>query len=183
MLDHEAESNRHHREVRAAHAQCRQGEQCAHQSGEQRSSRQRDPDRQLRRRRQDCDRVGTDGVKADVAERHLAGEPDQHVEADAGDGSERHGGNDEYVIAVGEPGCQRSSREQEHEGSPCCGRDARGHARRKRLRDWSGNTGSSDNTGNRRSAAHTLFTPARPNRPCGMIASVTITKPKVRICV
>ena len=35
--------------------------------------------------RQDRDRVGAERVEADVAEGHLAGEAEQHVEADADD--------------------------------------------------------------------------------------------------
>jgi hypothetical protein len=34
---------------------------------------------------QDADRVGTDGVERHMAERNLAVEPQQHVEADADD--------------------------------------------------------------------------------------------------
>ena len=58
----------------------------------------------LRRGGEDRHRVGADGVEADVAEGHLAGEAEQDVQADAGDGGERQRRHDEDVVAVGVAG-------------------------------------------------------------------------------
>jgi hypothetical protein len=49
---------------------------------------------------QDADRVGADGVERHMAERNLAVEPQQHVEADADDRGQPDRGDDENLIAV-----------------------------------------------------------------------------------
>ena len=47
-----------------------------------------------------------------MAERHLAGEAEQHVEAEPDDGGEADGGDDEELIAVGDEAQRRRGGEE-----------------------------------------------------------------------
>src|SRR5262245_39909522 len=89
-----------------------------------------------------------------MAERHLAGEAEQDVEADRDHRGQRERRHDEHVVAV------RHRREDEY-ADECGGEESNIHT----------------------VAVHTFFASARPNRPCGMSASATITSAKLRICV
>ncbi len=82
LLDDEAEGDRHHGEVGAAHAQRRDGKEDARDAGKEASEGEGGPEGEAGAGRQDAHHVGADGVEGDVAERDLAGEAEQHVEAD-----------------------------------------------------------------------------------------------------
>src|SRR6185295_10180031 len=109
VLDDEAEGDGDHREVRAPYAHRGKREQRAGQRGDQRRDRQRGPEAPLRRG-EDRDRVGAERVEADVAEGHLAGESEQHVQADADDRGDAEHRHDEHVVLV------RAPRERERGG-------------------------------------------------------------------
>ena len=81
---------------------------------------------------QDADRIGADGVERHVAERDLAGQPEQHVEADADDRREPDQRDDEELVAVGAPdeGAERGQRARGSERArgqliPCAPRRGR----------------------------------------------------------
>jgi hypothetical protein len=159
VLDDEAERDRHHREVGAADAQRREREQRPDDSGKQRGRRGGEPEAHLVRR-EDRDRIRADRIEAHVPERDLAGEAQQHVEADADDHRQRDRPQDEDVIAVRR--CRERGGREKGEREP--GRREQRQARR-------------------RGGAHTFFTSARPNNPLGRSASAAMTSAKVRMWV
>ena len=89
-----------------------------------------------------------------MAERNLAGEPNQDVEPDADHGGQRDQGQDEVRVAAGE----------ERKG------DARTGQRQDRER-------------HREAHRQTLLTAARPSSPFGISVSATITTENTTICV
>ena len=124
--------------------------------------------------REQGDRVRADRIEADVAERHLAGEAEQHVEADAGDRQQRHVGEHEDVVAVDLQGDGAGGREQ-RDRRPDLGRRAETEQRR-----------AARGRQRPRAAAvalDTFLVATWPNRPLGFSASATITRVKLRICV
>ena len=63
-------------------------------------------------RGEDPDRVGTDCEEPDMAERHLAGKPEQHVEADPDDGGQAHHGDEIDLVAIAEQRTRYRKREE-----------------------------------------------------------------------
>ncbi|MNG25560.1 hypothetical protein D3C84_1104350 [compost metagenome] len=91
-----------------------------------------------------------------MAEGNLSGQADQDIQTDADDDIERHRSQHEDVVAVSKAGENR--RPDQNGGNGRYGQESGG-------------------------SPHTFFTPARPNRPLGLSANATITRPKVTICV
>jgi hypothetical protein len=174
VLDDEAEGDRDHRQVRPAGAQRGQGEQAAERAGEQRGQRPGEPERELQAGGEQGHRVGADRIEADVAERDLAGQAEQHVEADAGDRQQRHVGENKDVVAVDLQGDGSGAGEQQDRRRDL-GRRAEAEQRRPALRRPRGK-GSGGRT-------HTFLVATWPNRPLGFRASATITRLKLRIWV
>ena len=83
------------------------------------ASGQRDPEAQLRRRRQDRHDVRADRIEPHVPERDLAGEPHEDVEADADDRRQRHRRHDENVVAVGDRGERQRGAEDHGDREEC----------------------------------------------------------------
>jgi hypothetical protein len=173
LLDDEAERDRDHREVGAAHAKRRDREKRARNGRREAGERQHRPETPFVAGREDRARIRADRVEADVAERKLPGEAEQHVEADADDRGDRDHRDHVLLIAVGEI---RRGRGDEREG-----RDRR--VERRRAPSARLVVAHRGQCRDRQRHLHTFFTPARPNRPSGRSASATMTRPNVRICV
>ena len=75
-------------QIEAAQAQRRQAEQDAQQHPDQRSGRQRDPERGMQLLEEDADGEGSGGQQAGVAERHLPGVARQQHEGERADHGE-----------------------------------------------------------------------------------------------
>ena len=99
VLNNEGKGDRDHGEIGTGHAQCRQREREAHDAGDRARQRQCDPEVDALEG-EDGDRVGADRVEADVAERHLPGQPQQDVEPDADDRGQGDKREDERRVAV-----------------------------------------------------------------------------------
>ena len=84
-LGHEAERQRGHGQVEAARAQRDQADKATGQAGEQNPCQHAGRNRPAELGCQQGRAVGTDGVKAGLAKRHLPRQTEQHIEADHSD--------------------------------------------------------------------------------------------------
>src|SRR5581483_6738453 len=115
LLDHEAKGDRHHREVRTAHAQCREREGAARDAGGDDGDGKRRPEIPAMVDGENRNRVSADGIEAYMAERDLTAQAEQYVEADADDRGEADKGENVDLIAVG-IGKRRNGERDEYGG-------------------------------------------------------------------
>ena len=113
VLDDESKRDGDHRQIRSGHAERRQGEQSADRSRDQPGCRKGEPEADPLQS-EDRGRIGANGVEADMAERDLAGESEQHVEADADDCGQGDERQNEMRVAFGDEHEGNASRGQPH---------------------------------------------------------------------
>ncbi|MNX54097.1 hypothetical protein D3C86_848100 [compost metagenome] len=159
VLDDQAEGNGDHRQVGTFHAQGRHGQQQAERGADQRRGRPGQPEAPPGLAGEDRHGVRADGIKARVAERHLAGQAQEHVQTDAGQRQQRHVAQHEHVVAI-----DRGGQDQGGGGQHGIERQ-RQPARCEVL------------------VHQTFLTSACPNRPLGRTANMTITSVKLMIWV
>ena len=141
------------REVVALELERRQAEQVADDEADDRRRRQGRPVRHVEMVHQDRRRIGADGIEGAVAERDLAVEAGQQVQAEHGDRRDHHGADQEQPIVGDEVG-QHRPQQRHQEGQ---------RQQHPQPASW------------RLPACQTLFTTTRPNRPAGRTVSTKIT--------
>ncbi|GJD58404.1 hypothetical protein IFDJLNFL_4324 [Methylobacterium dankookense] len=119
VLDDEAEGDRHHREVDAAHPHARIGERRAEQARDHRRAEAREQEVEAEPDRQDRARIGAEREQAGLAERDEPGEAHEDVQADRDHAvdQEQHEQTQLVLVAGGQRhGDEDNGEEREAEG-------------------------------------------------------------------
>jgi len=160
LVEDHAEAERHHGEIDVAHPARGEGEQPPGRGREQRGERDGEGDVHAMRLGQDAGAVGADAEEAGMAERDLPREAGQQVDALGEDDRDQREGQDLHRAGA-EPAAAEEQRQHQREMEGRMGDRAAQRAAQ---------------------AAHALLTSGRPSRPCGLSASMAMSRAKAMAC-